>query len=287
MDINLSEEIKKIRGKCLCVGPASAEVLFARDMVTGKNKSNQYFICEGLWAVEKIIEKNIEVEAFFLCEDALGENANQTEIEKIAKLLNFSLKNYIISVKSCQKISDRDGFDRFFIICRQPKYELADFKKFNQKTNGALAIVLDSLEQPGNVGAILRSFDAAGGDFAIMVNPKAKLSSSRLTRASLGASFMLPCLETDLESAQKFLSDNGYKIVLTDLSATKSYKEVDYGGKIAIVVGNEHSGVSASWREMDRLERVIIPMLGSVESLNVGFASTLVAYEAGLYKNRK
>ena len=282
MDNNFSEELRAIKSKCISVGISSAEVAFAKDLVMGKNKSGEFFICEGLWAAEKLLQKKIEIEAFFLCEDAIEGNSDATEIEKIAKLLNFSSKNYIISAKSCQKISDRDGFDRFFIICKQPKFKLSDFEKFNNKKGGALAIVLDSLEQPGNVGAILRSFDAAGGDFAIMVNPKAKLTSSRLTRASLGASFMLPCLETNLESAQKFLKDNGYKIVLTDLTAKKSFKEIDYS-----VVGNEHTGISASWREMDNLERVIIPMLGSVESLNVGFASTLVAYEAGLFKNKK
>ena len=104
MDNNFSEELRAIKSKCISVGISSAEVAFAKDLVMGKNKSGEFFICEVLWAAEKLLQKKIEIEAFFLCEDAIEGNSDATEIEKIAKLLNFSSKNYIISAKSCQKI---------------------------------------------------------------------------------------------------------------------------------------------------------------------------------------
>ena len=143
---------------------------------------------------------------------------------------------------------------------------------------------MDGLEQPGNIGAILRSFDCAGGDFAIVTNKQARLSNSRLVRSSLGASFMLPILEAEIDETQKWLEKNNFKCVVTDLQAKKSYREIDYSGRIAIIAGNEHTGISDSWRKLSCSESIIIPMLGSCESLNVGFASTLVAYEAGLQK---
>ena len=68
------------------------------------------------------------------------------------------------------------------------------------------------------------------------------------------------------------------------MQAKKNYREIDYSGRISIIAGNEHTGISASWREQKNSESIIIPMLGSCESLNVGFASTLVSYEAGLQK---
>ena len=147
-----------------------------------------------------------------------------------------------------------------------------------------LAIIMDGLEQPGNVGAILRSFDCAGGTFAILVNRKAKLNNSRLVRSSLGASFMLPVFEANIDETQKWLEKNNFKNIITDLQGKKSYRNADYSGRIAIVAGNEHTGISDSWRHQKNSESVIIPMLGSCESLNVGFASTLVSYEAGLQK---
>lgn len=82
-----------------------------------------------------------------------------------------------------------------------------------------------------------------------------------------------------------WLRKHHFRAVLTDLTATQSYRELDYKGRIAIVAGNEFKGISPEWRHLDIAEPVIIPMLGSCESLNVGFASTLVAYEAGLKQN--
>ena len=75
---------------------------------------------------------------------------------------------------------------------------------------------------------------------------------------------------------------DSFKAVLTDLTATQAYCDVDYSGRVAVVAGNEHTGISPYWRTLPVAVPVIIPMLGSCESLNVGFASTLVAYEAGL-----
>ena len=143
---------------------------------------------------------------------------------------------------------------------------------------------MDGLEQPGNIGAILRSFDCAGGDFAIVTNKQARLTNSRLVRSSLGASFMMPVLEAEIGEVQNWLVKNNFKCIITDLQGKKSYRDVDYKGRIAIVAGNEHTGISDSWRHLKTSESVIIPMLGSCESLNVGFASTLVSYEAGLQK---
>ena len=159
-----------------------------------------------------------------------------------------------------------------------------DESKLIENNNNVLAIVMDGLEQPGNIGAILRSFDCAGGDFAIVTNKQAKLGNSRLVRSSLGASFMLPVLEADIDTVQDWLVKNNFKCVITDLQAKKSYREIDYTGRIAIISGNEHTGISASWRDVKNAQSIIIPMLGSCESLNVGFASTLVSYEAGLQK---
>ena len=95
---------------------------------------------------------------------------------------------------------------------------------------------------------------------------------------------MLPSLEEEIGVVQDWLVKNNFKCVVTDLQAKKSYREIDYSGRIAIIAGNEHTGISDSWRKVKGAESIIIPMLGSVESLNVGFASTLVSYEAGMFK---
>ena len=266
-------------------GISSDEVAFAKSLVENKCKDKTLFVCEGLWAVEKLIEKNINVTHFFYNSEKL-EKTEITEdtLNKILKMAKYAKKSYAISEKACKKISDRDGYDEYFIIAEQPSYTLADIEKLIDGKNNILAIVMDGLEQPGNIGAILRSFDCAGGDFAIVTNKQARLVNSRLVRSSLGASFMLPVLEADITEVQDWLVKNNFKCVVTDLQAKKSYREIDYSNRIAIISGNEHTGISDSWRKLKTSESIIIPMLGSCESLNVGFASTLVSYEAGLQK---
>ncbi len=281
----LEDKVNQILKRSKVCGIGSDEVILAKNLVLNKLKEPELFICEGLWAAEKLIEKNIEIKLVLFN----GEKLNQETEENLQKLLKLSEKSASfcqISEKSCKKISDRDGFDDYFIVAKKQPLSLENLNKILEN-KGALGIVMDGLEQPGNVGAILRSFDAAGGNFAIIVNKKAKLNNSRLVRASLGASFMLPVVETGISEAQAWLENNKFKCIVTDLSAKKSFKEADYSGKIAIIVGNEHTGISSSWKKLKNAERVIIPMFGSCESLNVGFAATLVAYEAGLQKFNK
>ena len=278
----LKQQIKLNSNIC---GISSDEVSFAKSLVENKCKDKSLFVCEGLWAVDKLIEKGIKVSQFFYNADKLEQDKISAEnLEKIAKMSKYSQKTYAISEKACKKISDRDGYDEYFIVAKMQTYSLADIENLIAGKDNILAIVMDGLEQPGNIGAILRSFDSAGGDFAIVTNKQARLSNSRLVRSSLGASFMLPVLEAEIGEVQNWLESNNFKCVVTDLQAKQSYREIDYSGRIAIISGNEHTGISDSWRKLPHSQSIIIPMLGSVESLNVGFASTLVSYEAGLQK---
>lgn len=273
-----------ISNSTLC-GISSDEVNFAKTMVENKCKDKSLFVTEGLWAVDKLIEKNFEVTHFFYNSEKLKSNdISDADLEKIAKMSRFSSKTYAISEKACKKISDREGYDEYFVVARLKTYTLLDLEKMIAGKDNVLAIVMDGLEQPGNIGAILRSFDCAGGDFAIVTNKQARLSNSRLVRSSLGASFMVPVLEEEIGTVQDWLVKNNFKCIVTDLQAKKSYRDADYSGRVAIISGNEHTGISNSWRTLKNAESIIIPMLGSCESLNVGFASTLVAYEAGLQK---
>ena len=279
---DLKNQIKLNSNIC---GISSAEVALAKSLVDNKCSNKQIFVCEGLWAADKLIEKNFKITHFFYNVDKLeSDKISETDLEKIAKLAKYSEKSYAISEKACKKISDRDGYDEYFIIAEVKLYTFKDLENLIKNKTDVLAIIMDGLEQPGNIGAILRSFDCAGGDFAIVTNKKARLSNSRLVRSSLGASFMIPTLEAEIEETQDWLVKNGFKCVVTDLQAKQNYKEIDYSGNIAIIAGNEHTGISDSWRKVKNAQSIIIPMLGSCESLNVGFASTLVAYEAGLSK---
>lgn len=275
--------IEQIKSKSVLCGIASEDVSLVKSLVDNKCKDKTLFVTEGLWAVEKLIQKNFEVTHFYYNQDNLQKVSHET-LEKIAQMAKYAQKTLAISEKACKKISDRDGFDEYFVVAKLKSYSLDDIERLIDGKTNVMAIVMDGLEQPGNIGAILRSFDCAGGDFAISTNKQARLSNSRLIRSSLGASFMLPVLEADINTVQQWLVKNNFKCIVTDLQSQKSYREADYSGRIAIIAGNEHTGISDSWRRVKNAQPIIIPMLGTCESLNVGFASTLVAYEAGLQK---
>lgn len=261
------------------LGIAAPEVKMAKDLLSGRKVSGcqDLFVCEGLWAVDKLIAQQLAVKYFFFCPDMVKSAEEQALVDKMC---DYASAAFQISYKACGKISDRDGADGFFIVAQMPVYRLEDLE--DRLTDHMVIMVLDGQEQPGNIGAILRSLDCAGGAFAVMTNKRVRLTHPRLIRSSLGAAFMMPVAEAPMDKLTAWLAEHDFRAVLTDLTATRSYRELDYQGRIAIVAGNEFKGISPQWRDLEIAEPIIIPMLGSCESLNVGFASTLVAYEAGL-----
>lgn len=196
-------------------------------------------------------------------------------LEMVRTLASLADEPLIISNKLCRRLSSRDSEEGFFLLCSLPVYNLEDIKL---KRNN-IVVVLDGLEKPGNIGTIIRSVDAAGGDGVIICNSKVRRANHKLIKSSMGSGFILPVIENCLDTTAAWLTSNGFKIIVTDLKANESYYNVDYRGRIALVAGNEINGVSALWNEC-QCERVIIPMFGGADSLNVGVAAALVTYEA-------
>ena len=234
------------KAKITAVGISSPEVKLARDLVSGKKKSSgkeytlddSLFICEGLWPARKLIERKIPVKYFYYCEEMIHTEEEHADVDL---LCTYASEVYCISRKSCEKISDRDGADGFFIVAEMPRYRLEDMEGLIGKD--CVIMVLDGQEQPGNIGAILRSLDCAGGAFAVMTNTRVRLTHPRLIRSSLGAAFMLPVASAPFDEVLRWLEFNNFKIMVTDLTAVKSYRDVDYSGRVAIVAGNEFNGI--------------------------------------------
>lgn len=273
---------EKILSACTVCGISSDEVRFAKEILSNKGSAPEdSFICEGLWSAEKLMQNGIRVTHFYISADALdGEKIAPEDKELILRMVKYADSSYSISAKACAKISDRDGADFCFTVARKALSTLDTMPL----SDDMLIMILDGQEQPGNIGAILRSLDCAGGSGAVLTNRRVRPYHSRTIRASLGAAFLMPLVSAGMEETGAWLVKNNFRTILTDLTATKSYYEADYSGRIAIIAGNEHRGISDYWRSLPTADPVIIPMLGTCESLNVGFASTLVAYEAGLYK---
>jgi TrmH family RNA methyltransferase len=243
-----------------------------------KIQDENLFVIEGLWAYEKIIKSNIRIRSFVFCPDLIK---NYFMLEMVRFNINIADNSYLISRNLCNRLGSRDSGEGFFLLCSFPQYKLEDIEL---KENNLL-VILDGLEKPGNIGTIIRSLDGAGGDGVIICNSKVRKTNQKLIKSSMGSSFILPVIKSDITETVLWLKSNGFKIIVTDLKASESYYNADYKGRIAIIAGNEIHGISDIWNEYE-CERVLIPMFGGADSLNVGVAASMVIYEAS-YRQRE
>ena len=142
-----------------------------------------------------------------------------------------------------------------------------------------LLIVVEAVEKPGNLGAILRTADAAGVDAVVVCDAQADVYGPNVVRSSRGTVFSVPLVQAPADQALAFMRGHGIRIVAATPSASAEYTSEDLAGPVALAVGSESQGLSEFWLEQADI-RVRIPMLGKVNSLNVSVAAALLAYEA-------
>jgi TrmH family RNA methyltransferase len=174
-----------------------------------------------------------------------------------------------------EKMSHREGPDGWLGIFPIPKTLLDDLKL----SESPLVIVAEAVEKPGNLGAILRTADAAGVDALLVCDPRVDLWNPNVIRASRGAVFAVPTVEVDNLSALAWLKSKGMRVLAATPSAEISYTSTDLSQPTAIAVGTEDAGLSDFWLSNADV-KVLIPMLGKVNSLNVSVSTALIVYEA-------
>lgn len=174
-----------------------------------------------------------------------------------------------------EKISYRQNPDGWLAVFPFPRVSLDDLKL----SQSPLIIVAESIEKPGNLGAILRTADAAKVDALLVCDPRVDVYSPNVVRASRGTIFTVPVIETNSAQAAVFLQRNGLRILAATPSAKEDYTRQDLRGPLAVVVGTEDEGLSDFWLSQADM-RVKIPMMGTVNSLNVSVSTALIIYEA-------
>lgn len=174
-----------------------------------------------------------------------------------------------------EKMSYRENPDGWMGIFPIPKTSLEDLK-----TNDCpFVIIAESVEKPGNLGAILRTADAAKVDAVIVCDPRVDLWNPNVIRASRGAVFTVPAVEADSKNALAWLRSGRMRVLAATPSAETIYTDVDLREPVALAVGTEDQGLTEFWMEQCDIQ-VRIPMLGRVNSLNVSIATALITYEA-------
>lgn len=231
---------------------------------SSERREQNRIIIEGRREIERAVACGFVVDTLFICNDILKESVN------IAA-------NYVeeVTLEVFEKIAYREGSDGLLAVAI-PKY--ADLKSFKPKKN-PLIIVLETVEKPGNLGAIMRTADAAGVDAVIIADPRTDLFNPNAIRASIGTIFNVPLFACSSEECIKWLRENDIKIYCTYLKASIDYLKADFRQGSAIVMGTEATGISDIWVEAAD-QNLIIPMNGIADSLNVSVTTAIVVFEA-------
>ena len=185
-----------------------------------------------------------------------------------------STETLTVSQAVFEKISYRDNPDGWLAVFSTPSKSLQDIKL----STVPFLIVAESIEKPGNLGAILRTADAAGVDAILVCDPHTDIYNPNVVRASRGTLFTVPTVELSNTDAFNFLRDHRINILAATPQAEAEYSQQELSGPLAITVGTEDKGLSDFWLEKANL-KVKIPMVGKVNSLNVSIATAVIVYE--------
>ncbi|MCF7852939.1 MAG: RNA methyltransferase [Simkaniaceae bacterium] len=239
-----------------------------------RDKTGLFFI-EGYRESLRAFEGHVDIDMIFCC-PALFLKDNEW-----ALIRNIQMKGaeiFEVSKEVFQKISMRDRPDGMALIAKQKRLGCVELERLLETTKTPFLCVAESIEKPGNLGAILRSCDAAGVDGLVVCNECTDVFNPNVVRASVGTLFTVPIFQMTTQEAIELFKRYRVKVVATTPSATQLYTAVDYRSGLAIAMGTEQVGLTEVW--FDRaFEQVYIPMKGHADSLNVANATTLLLYE--------
>lgn len=220
------------------------------------------FLVEGSREVGRAIDAEVEIDGFYVCPD-FG-----------APAMSSAVPVTTVSANVFTKISRRQNPDGILAVAKQWTTTLADLVL----PATPLVLVAEAVEKPGNLGAMLRTADAAGIDAVVICDPVVDVFNPNVVRASQGSLFSVAVGIGSVADVITWLDDNGISVVTTFVDAAVSYTDVDYTGPTAIVVGAEATGLSQPWRRVGTAAS--LPMSGGADSLNTATAAAIVAYEA-------
>lgn len=229
------------------------------------------FVVEGRRELEHCLEAGYELDSVFWCPEILPELPQELIGDVPVSELTAELYG---------RIAYRGGTEGLVARVKARPHTLEDL---TLKEN-PLIVVLESVEKPGNLGAVFRSADAAGADAVIICDPLTDLYNPNLIRSSIGGVFTVQSAVCDSASAISWLKARGMKILTAQLQDSSWYYDVDMKGGTAIVIGTEATGLTEQWREAADAH-IRIPMLGALDSLNASVSAAILLFEAVRQRN--
>jgi RNA methyltransferase, TrmH family len=232
-------------------------------------KQTGTFLIEGVREIELAIKGGYEIETILYLPELISE-------KQINKLTNNQINDLIeISKEVYQKLAYRDTTEGILAVAKTKSTHLSDLKL----TSNPLILIAESPEKPGNIGALLRTADAANLDAVIIANPKSDLYNPNIVRSSVGCLFTRQIATGTTSEIIAFLKEKSINFYCATLQNSTSYHTQNYTTPTALVVGTEASGLTEEWRN-EATKNIIIPMQGEIDSMNVSVAAAILIFEA-------
>ena len=243
--------------------------LLALQQKSQLRRSEGLFVVEGRRELQHCLSAGYEVDSLFLCPELSD---------------GFSVESpslFTLPASLYAKVAYRGSTEGVIAIVSERRLTLGDLRLpvADEDGRAPLLIVLESVEKPGNLGAVLRSADAAHADADIVCDPLTDLFNPNLIRSSIGAIFTVPTVACSSEECIAFLKQWGIRILTAQLQDSSLYYDTDMRCPTAIVMGTEDTGLTQQWRQAADAH-IRIPMLGQLDSLNVSVSAAILLFEA-------
>ena len=241
------------------------KLLLELQQKSAERRKHGLFVVEGRREVERCINNGYQVDTLFWCPEIFGEEEPVVDGARI----------FQVSADIYNKVAYRGGTEGVIaeVVVQQHTLDGLQLQK------RPLVVVLESVEKPGNVGAILRSADASNVDAVIVCDPQCDLYNPNIIRASVGAFFNVPTVACTSEECIQWLKSHDIQILTAQLQDSHYDYETDMSRATAIVMGTESTGLTDKWRQAANAH-IKIPMLGIGDSLNVSVSAAILMFEA-------
>ncbi len=237
----------------------------------GRDKQ-QRIIIDGAREVLRAIESNAQIVELFVCSELCHNTDCHQAIETAGRL---KVDTTEVTAQVFQKLAFGHRSEGIIAIANTPKRNLSDL----QLDEIPLVVVLDNIEKPGNLGAVIRSADGAGASAVMAANLRTDLFNPNAIRASLGTIFSTPAVAASAGEIRRWLTHHQLAIYAADADGDIQYSDVDFTNPTAIVLGSEAHGLSTEWRN-DQIKTIKLPMLGIADSLNLSATAAVLLYES-------
>ncbi|MAB39836.1 MAG: rRNA methyltransferase [Aequorivita sp.] len=237
-----------------------------------ERRKTQLFVIEGLREISLAIKGGYLLKTVLFCSEIVSEE----EIYILKETGDNETEFIEISSEVYEKLAYRSSTEGVLAIAYSKTLELADLQL---ATKNPLILVAEAPEKPGNIGAILRTADAANVDCVIIANPKTDMFNPNIIRSSVGCLFTNRIATGSTSEIISFLKESKINIYCAALQASVNYDTLDFKKPTAIVVGTEATGLSEEWLQ-NSTQNIIIPMQGEIDSMNVSVAAGILIFEA-------